>query len=225
MNQDPIVPIQELPPAAEPESRRSGALWRLLVPFVVAGGVLLKLAGTLKFAGIFLSVGGYALLFGWRFAIGFVLLILVHELGHYVEAKRQGLSPSLPVFVPFLGAYVALKGQPFDPWRNALVSIAGPIAGGLAALACLLYGEATGSDLMRALAYAGFFLNLINLVPVGILDGGHILRSWRVLRHGGGRPSPADARRLGGAVAALSLVTAGVLALGMFAAHIPQDRL
>jgi Zn-dependent protease len=225
VNQDPIVPIQELPPAAEAESRRSGALWRLLVPFVVAGGVLLKLAGTLKFAGIFLSVGGYALLFGWRFAIGFVLLILVHELGHYVEAKRQGLSPSLPVFVPFLGAYVALKGQPFDPWRNALVSIAGPIAGGLAALACLLYGEATGSDLMRALAYAGFFLNLINLVPVGILDGGHILRSWRVLRHGGGRPSPADARRLGGAVAALSLVTAGVLALGMFAAHIPQDRL
>ncbi len=195
------------------------------MPFVVAGGVLLKLAGTLKFAGIFLSVGGYALLFGWRFAIGFVLLILVHELGHYVEAKRQGLSPSLPVFVPFLGAYVALKGQPFDPWRNALVSIAGPIAGGLAALACLLYGEATGSDLMRALAYAGFFLNLINLVPIGILDGGHILRSWRVLRHGGGRPSPADARRLGGVVAAMSLVTAGALALGMFAAHIPQDRL
>ncbi len=225
MKHDPTLPIEGTPPAAEPESRRGGLLSRVIVPFVVAGGVLLKLAGALKFAGIFLSVGGYALLFGWRFAIGFVLLILVHELGHYVEAKRQGLSPSLPVFVPFLGAYVALKGQPFDPWRNVLVSIAGPIAGGLAALACLLYGEATGSDLMRALAYAGFFLNLINLVPIGILDGGHILRSWRVLRHGGGRPSPADARRLGGVVVAMSLVTAGALALGMFAAHIPQDRL
>lgn len=198
---------------------------RVVVPFVVAGAVLVKIAGSLKFAGIFLSVGGYALLFGWQFAVGFVLLILVHELGHYVEARRQGLSPSLPVFIPFLGAYVALRGQPFDPWRNALVSIAGPIAGGVAALGCLIYGEVAGSDLVLALAYAGFFLNLINLVPIGILDGGHILRSWRVLRHGGGRPSAADARRLGGVVAALSAATAAALALGMFAAHIPQDRL
>jgi len=219
------TPAEQLPPPPEPESRRAGAWSRIVVPFAVAGAVLLKIAGSLKFAGIFLSVGGYALLFGWRFAIGFVLLILVHELGHYVEARRQGLSPSLPVFVPFLGAYVALRGQPFDPWRNALISVAGPIAGGLAALACLLYGEATGSDLMLALAYAGFFLNLINLVPVGFLDGGHILRAWRVLHHGGGRPSPADARRLGGVVAAMSVATAGALALGMFAAHIPQDRL
>lgn len=195
------------------------------MPFVVAGAVLVKIAGSLKFAGIFLSVGGYALLFGWKFAVGFVLLILVHELGHYVEARRQGLSPSLPVFIPFLGAYVALRGQPFDPWRNALVSIAGPIAGGVAALGCLIYGEVAGSDLVLALAYAGFFLNLINLVPIGILDGGHILRSWRVLRHGGGRPSAADARHLGGVVAALSAATAAALALGMFAAHIPQDRL
>lgn len=219
------TPAGELPPTPEPVSRRSGAWSRVIVPFAVAGAVLLKIAGSLKFAGIFLSVGGYALLFGWRFGIGFVLLIMVHELGHYVEARRQGLSPSLPVFIPFLGAYVALKGQPFDPWRNALVSIAGPIAGGLAALACLLYGEATGSDLILALAYAGFFLNLFNLVPFGFLDGGHILRAWRVLHHGGGRPSPPDARHLGGIVAAMSFATAGALALGMFAAHIPQDRL
>ena len=219
------TPAGELPPTPEPDARRAGAWSRVIVPFAVAGGVLLKVAGSLKFAGIFLSVGGYALLFGWRFGIGFVLLILVHELGHYIEARRQGLSPALPVFIPFLGAYVALRGQPFDPWRNALVSIAGPIAGGLAALACLLYGEATGSDLMLALAYAGFFLNLINLLPVGFLDGGHVLRSWRVLRHGGGRSSPADARRLGGMVAAVSLATAGALALGMFASHIPQNRL
>jgi Zn-dependent protease len=218
-------PAEGAPPTAKPDARR-GAVWsRVVVPFVVAGGVLLKIAGSLKFAGIFLSVGGYALLFGWRFGIGFVLLILVHELGHYVEARRQGLSPALPVFVPFLGAYVALKGQPFDPWRNALVSIAGPIAGGLAALGCLLYGEATGSDLLLALAYAGFFVNLINLLPVSFLDGGHVLRSWRVLRHGGGRPSPADARRLGGVVAVMSVATAGALAVGMVASHIPQDRL
>lgn len=218
-------PAEELPPTPEPTSRRASALGRVIVPLAVAGGVLLKLAGSLKFAGVFLSVGGYALLFGWRFGVGFVLLILVHELGHYLEARRQGLSPALPVFVPFLGAYVALKGQPFDPWRNALVSIAGPIAGGAAALACLVYGEATGSDVMLALAYAGFFLNLINLLPVGFLDGGHILRSWRVLRHGGGRVSPADARRLGGLVAVMSVATVGALALGMVVSHIPQDRL
>ena len=90
-------------------------------------------AFSLKFFGIFLSVAAYALIWGWRFAIGFVLLILVHELGHYLEARRQGLHPALPVFLPFLGAYVAIKDAPFDPWRNGLVSIAGPIAGGLAA--------------------------------------------------------------------------------------------
>jgi len=214
----------ELPEEQQAPSPRRG--WgRLIAPIVVAGAVLLKIAGSLKFLGIFVSVGGYALIWGWRFAVGFVLLILVHELGHYVEARRQGLNPQLPVFIPFLGAYVALRGQPFDPWRNALVSIAGPVAGGIGALACLVYGNAVGSDLLRALAYAGFFLNLVNLIPIGILDGGHILRSWRVLRAGGGRPSPADARRLAGIVGVYSLAVAAGLALGMVVAHIPQDRL
>ena len=191
----------------------------------VAGGVLLKVAGSLKFLGIFVAVGGYALIWGWRFAVGFVLLILVHELGHYVEARRQGLNPQLPVFIPFLGAYVALRGQPFDPWRNALVSVAGPVAGGIGALACLVYGNAVDSDLLRALAYAGFFLNLVNLIPIGILDGGHILRSWRVLRAGGGRASPAEARRLAGVVGVYSFAVAAGLALGMVVAHVPQNRL
>ncbi len=198
---------------------------RLVVPIFIAGAVLLKIAGSLKFLGIFVAVGGYALIWGWRFAIGFVLLILVHELGHYVEARRQGLNPQLPVFIPFLGAYVALRGQPFDPWRNALVSVAGPVAGGIGALACLVYGNAVDSDLLRALAYSGFFLNLVNLVPISILDGGHLLRSWRVLRAGGGRPSPAEARRLAGVVGVISVAVAAGLALGMVAAHIPQDRL
>jgi Zn-dependent protease len=213
-------------PPEEPVARPPRRGWgRLLTPILVAGAVLLKVAGSLKFLGIFVAVGGYALIWGWRFAVGFVLLILVHELGHYVEARRQGLSPQLPVFIPFLGAYVALRGQPFDPWRNALVSVAGPVAGGIAALACLVYGNAVGSDLLRALAYAGFFLNLVNLIPIGILDGGHILRSWRVLRAGGGRASPAEARRLAGVVGVYSVAVAAGLALGMVAAHVPQTRL
>ena len=186
---------------------------------------MLKLVGSLKFLGIFVAVGGYALIWGWRFGVGIVLLILVHELGHFFEARRQGLNPQLPVFIPFLGAYVAVRGQPFDPWRNALVSVAGPVAGGLAALACLVYGNAVGSDLLLALAYFGFFLNLINLMPVWILDGGQILRSWRVLRAGGGRASPAEARRLSGIVGFYSIALAVALVLGMVVAHVPQHRL
>jgi len=220
-----VSDLPQLPAERAGRYRRAGGLGRLIASLAVAGGVLLKIAGSLKFLGIFVSVGGYALIWGWRFGVGFVALILVHELGHYVEARRQGLDPRLPVFLPFLGAYVALRNQPFDPWRNALVSAAGPLAGGLGALAFLLYGLAAGSDLARALAYAGFFLNLVNLVPVGFLDGGHLLRSWRVLRHGGGHPSPAQARRLGGIVATASIVLAAALALGMLAAHVPQGRL
>ena len=140
--------VSELQPEEPGRPPQQG--WRrLIAPVLVGGAVLLKVAGTLKFLGIFISVGAYALIWGWRFAVGFVLLILVHELGHYVEARRQGLSPQLPVFIPFLGAYVALRGQPFDPWRNALVSVAGPVAGGIAALACLVYGNAVDSDLLR----------------------------------------------------------------------------
>ena len=131
---EPWSPDDRLKPVAEqgqrPAPRRGGVLGRIFAPLLVLGGVLLKVAGSLKFLGVFLAVGGYALIWGWRFGVGFVLLILVHELGHYVEAKRQGLNPQLPVFIPFLGAYVALRNQPFDPWQNALVSAAGPAAGG-----------------------------------------------------------------------------------------------
>jgi Zn-dependent protease len=200
-------------------------LKRLAAPLLVLGALLLKFAGSLKFLGIFVSVGGYALIWGWTFAVGFVALILVHEVGHYVEAKRQGLSPSLPVFIPFLGAYVAIKDAPFDPWRNALVSLAGPIAGGIGALGAFLAGEALDSRLLLALAYAGFFLNLINLVPVGFLDGGFVLRSLRVLRRGAGDVSPERARRRGQIVAAVYGLLIGALAIGMLAAHVPQDRL
>lgn len=215
----PQVPEEPRP------SRRGGALGRLVAPVLVAVTVLFKLVGSLKFLGIFLAIGGYALIWGWRFGLGFVLLILVHEIGHYMEARRQGLSPQLPVFIPFLGAYVALKNVPFDPWRNALVSVAGPVAGGIAALACLVYGEATDSSLLLALAYAGFLLNLFNLIPIGFLDGGHILRAWKVLRAGGGGASPAEARRLAGVVGAYSIALAAALALGMFVSHVPQTRL
>lgn len=199
---------------------------KLLAPVAIAIGLLVKFgAFSLKFFGIFLAVGGYALIWGLPFAVGFVLLILAHELGHYVEARRLGLDPQLPVFIPFLGAYVALRNTRFDPWVNARVSLAGPVAGGAAALGVYVAGELGDSRLLLALAYAGFLINLLNLAPVWILDGAHILRSWRVLRRGGGRASQADARRLGAIVAVSTVATAALLTLGMLAAHVPQDRL
>jgi Zn-dependent protease len=212
-------------PSEHDRSRRS-LLGRLLAPLVVVIGVLVKFGvAVLKFFGIFLAVGGYALIWGWWFAVGFVLLILVHELGHYIEARREGLDPQLPVFLPFLGAYVALRNMRFDPWVNAKVSLAGPVTGGVGAFACLAAAESMDSDLLRALAYTGFLLNLINLAPIGILDGGHVLRSWRVLRAGAGAPSAAQARWRANAVAIASVLTAVALVAGMVLAHVPQDRL
>ncbi len=219
--------------APEPETLpsdvdRQSLSWlaRLFAPVVVVIGLLVKFGGfSIKFFGVFLAVGGYALIWGWAFGVGFVLLIAVHELGHYLEARRQGLDPALPVFVPFLGAYVALRNAPFDPWRNALVSLAGPVLGGLGAAAVLVVGELRDDRFLLALAYTGFFLNLINLIPAGPLDGGHLLRAWRVLHRGAGRANAEDARQRGRLVALLAFGTAAALAVGMFAAHIPQDRL
>jgi Zn-dependent protease len=191
-------------------------LKRALGPLVAVALGLAKFSFILvKFGSIFVTIGLYGLAFGWTYGIGFVLLILFHELGHYLEAKREGLDPKLPVFVPFLGAYVQYtRGH---PWQTVKVAIAGPILGGLAALACYVAGKARGSDLLLALAHIGFLLNLINLIPVWILDGGAIWRSARWLRLGGGR---------GKAMIAYALLfgTAALLVVGMFASHVPRSR-
>jgi Zn-dependent protease len=220
-------PVTAPEPAMLPSeaSPRRGLLARLLAPLIAVGGLLIKFGGALKFLGIFVSVGGYALIWGWAFGVGLVLLILVHELGHYLEAKRQGLKVSLPVFIPFIGAYVALRDVPFDPWRNAKVALAGPLVGGVGSLVVLVAGEASDSRLLLALAYTGFFLNLFNLVPIGILDGGRLLQFWRVLRAGAGAGTPSRARSLAWRLAFLSLATAIALAVGMVTAHVPQHRL
>ena len=118
------------------------------------------------------SIAAYSWIRGWRFAVGFVVLLLVHELGHVLELRRQGIPASAPLFIPFLGAVVGLKKLPPDVWREAQVALAGPILGSLGALAFWIAGEATGSDLLVALAFTGFFLNLFNLLPVTPLDGG-----------------------------------------------------
>jgi Zn-dependent protease len=190
---------------------------RIFGPVLAAIVALAKFSFVfLKFASIFIAVGGYALIWGWTFGAGFVFLILVHELGHFAEAKREGLKPKLPVFIPFLGAYV--KYTRGNPWQTARIAIAGPILGGVASLAFLLVGVAQGSDLLKALAYFGFFLNLINLAPVGFLDGGAVWRSAKLLRVGGGRNKATFIYVLYGA-------TALALVIGMIVSHVPQHRL
>jgi len=201
---------------------RRGTDWRglgrkLFGPVIAALVALAKFSFVLvKFGSIFIAVGGYALIWGWKFGVGFVLLILLHELGHYIEAKREGLDPKLPVFIPFLGAYVQYTRG--NPWQTARVALAGPILGGIASLGCLVVGIQQGSQFLQALAYVGFFLNLLNLLPFGIFDGGAVWRSARLLRFSGGQNKAVVTYVLYGA-------TALALVIGMVAAHVPQNRL
>ena len=141
--------------------------------------LLLMLAKFAKFgpalksaAFMLLSVGAYALLFGWRYAVGFVLLMLVHEFGHYYAARRLGLNVGLPTFIPFVGAWIELKDQPLSVAQEAQIAFAGPFAGTVAAVAVLALALSERSALLMALAYVGFFLNLFNLIPIVPLDGG-----------------------------------------------------
>jgi Zn-dependent protease len=217
-----------------------GLFRRLWAPVAVVIGFLIKFGFVaVKFFSIFISVAAYALIWGWKFAIGFVAMILIHELGHFFEAKRQGLDVTLPMFVPFIGAFVLIKNSPLNPWRNALVALAGPAAGGLASAAFWGVGESMNSNLLRALAYVGFLVNLINLVPVGILDGGAVWRAIRVARNSVAAPPgqelaigstypiaiPGGGRGRAFEIGVLYGLLVTLLVLGMIATHVSQTRL
>ena len=135
-----------------------------------------KLGPLLKSAGFMaLSVGVYALLFGWWYAVGIVLLLLAHEMGHYVAARRLGMNVGLPTFIPFVGAWIELKDQPLSVAQEAQIAFAGPFVGTVAAVGVLAWALEQHSTLLMALAYTGFFLNLFNLIPVTPFDGGRIV--------------------------------------------------
>ena len=121
-----------------------------------------------------LSVAIYALLLGWQLGLGITLLLLIHELGHYVVIRAKGLPAALPVFIPFIGAYVALRRWPASARDDAEIALAGPLAGGLSAIACLGIYHLTSDALFLPLAYLGYVLNLLNLLPIPPLDGGRI---------------------------------------------------
>ena len=174
------------PAAPEPERRppRHG-IGRLVGPLLLLGAFLAKFKGVLLVlpklklfttsASMLVSVAAYALIWGWRFAVGFVLLLFVHELGHVIQLRREGIPASAPLFIPFLGAVVSAKSLGGNALAEARVGLAGPVLGTAAALALIPVAEATGSDLIQALAFVGLFLNLFNLLPIVPLDGGRAM--------------------------------------------------
>lgn len=136
---------------------------------------LIKVKAVTTLGTMLISIVAYALAFGWPFAVGFVLRLFVHEMGHVIQLRREGVEASAPVFIPFVGALIAVESLGKDAAAEARVGLAGPILGTAATLIPLTIWLATGSDLWRALAYVGFFINLINLLPVLPLDGGRAL--------------------------------------------------
>src|ERR687897_1794612 len=173
-----------------PDSGRSRGLLKRIGGVAVAVGLILaKLGGKAKLilvalpklklfstsGSMLVSIAAYQLIFGWMFAVGLVLLLLLHELGHVFQLRREGVEASAPMFIPFLGAVISAKSLGGNAAAEARVGLAGPILGTIGTLVPLGVWLATGNELWQALAYVGFFLNLINLLPVLPLDGGRAM--------------------------------------------------
>ncbi|MGD0273153.1 MAG: site-2 protease family protein [Gaiellaceae bacterium] len=176
-------PVRDYQPI-QPEGFLRNLFKKLAAPFVALGALLVKFKAVVLIifklklfttaATMVASIGAYTMLWGWRFAVGFVLLLFVHESGHVLEARRQGLPVSTPVFIPFLGAAIFLREMPPNAWKEARLALAGPLVGSLGAAFCWVLASVYHSNLLLAIAYFGFFLNLFNLLPVVPLDGGRV---------------------------------------------------
>ena len=196
MDEPPLLfpPPSPLPPAGAPSAPPKPTRWQrltkalgpvgvvlvmivnffaklkfLLLPILKFGLPVLKTGGTM-----ILSIWVYGMNWGWPFAVGFVLLIFVHECGHLIVARQFGLKVGAPVFIPFMGAFIALKDAPHNAWVESCVGIGGPLLGSLGAALCEVLFRVTGQPIYHALAYTGFLLNLFNLMPHGFLDVGRI---------------------------------------------------
>ncbi|MEO3693602.1 site-2 protease family protein [Roseateles paludis] len=143
-----------------------------LLLLLLSGAKLGKLLTT--GGSMLISVVVYAFIYGWRYAVGFIALLFVHEMGHYLAARRKGLKVGAPTFIPFVGAWVELKDQPHDAETEAYVGLAGPLLGTVGASVTYLMARSWGVDWLLAVAYSGFFLNLFNLIPLSPFDGGRI---------------------------------------------------
>ena len=195
---NPLAIPQPVPDAApepqrhepiHPGSGRGGWLKKLWGPILAAGVAVLNFGAKLKAllfllpkiklfttsATMLVSIAAYALIWRWTFAVGVVLLLLLHELGHVIQLRREGIEASAPMFIPLLGAVIVAKSMGDDAAAEARVGLAGPILGSIAALVPLGLWLLTGNEFWQALAYVGFFLNLLNLMPVLPLDGGRAM--------------------------------------------------
>jgi Zn-dependent protease len=153
------------------------------------GAALLAVWGLVKYGLLFafkipafativslvVSFGGYALFYGPWFAASLVAMILIHEMGHVVEIRRQGMQATAPIFIPFMGAAIFQRSHPTDALHQAQIGIAGPIAGTIGATAAFALYGATHSPILLIAALIGFYINLFNLLPVWQLDGAWIL--------------------------------------------------
>jgi Zn-dependent protease len=170
------------PPAERPrgqQRRRLAPILAAIVAFIAKFKTLILVLPKAKLfttAGTMLvSIAAYSFVFGWWFAVGFVALLFVHEMGHVIQLRREGIKASAPMFVPFLGAVISARSLGDNALAEARVGLAGPILGSIGSAACVVIWHATGADIWRALAFTGFFLNLFNLLPVVPLDGGRAM--------------------------------------------------
>jgi len=167
-------------PAAQPSyvwAKRLGPLAPLVIILAKSKGLLLAIF-KLKFLFSFFSfIAVYVALWGWKFGVGFAVSILIHELGHYVDIKRRGLPAEMPVFIPGMGAYVRWDALGVTKRQIAEISLAGPLAGCVAAATCLWLYASTGNTLWVALPHVGALINLLNLIPIWQLDGGKAIES------------------------------------------------
>ena len=143
--------------------------------------ILMLLFAGLKFGKLFgtvgtmlISIGVYAIAFGWRYAVGIVAMLFVHEMGHYIAARQRGLRVGLPMFIPFMFAWVKLEDMPHDAETDAHIALAGPMLGTVGAIGAYFLAREYGTHWLLAVAYTGFFINLINMIPLPPLDGGRI---------------------------------------------------
>lgn len=166
--------------------RRRGVGWLALPLIFILTKLktILLVASKAKFfvpvASMVASIGAYALFWGLPFAVGLIALLFVHEMGHAIQLRREGIRASAPVFIPFIGALISMREMPRDAAMEARVGLAGPILGTLAALVPLAIYLMSGDQLFQALAYVGFFLNLFNLIPLTPLDGGRAMAAVSV---------------------------------------------
>jgi Zn-dependent protease len=184
----PVTPAPGPPPAPDDafgKPRHSwireklGALGALLVALIAKFKAVLLLLPKIKIlasaGSALVSVAAYSVLWGWQFAVGFVVLLFIHEMGHVVALRRHGIKASAPMFLPFMGAVVWARSLGDDALTEARVGLAGPYFGAAASAVVAIVGLATNTGLLEALGYIGFLLNLFNLLPVVPLDGGRAM--------------------------------------------------